>query len=354
MNISILSWNICFGCMYSNEKSDYDKTAETLAMHCKELGKKSKNHCLYNVINFINKKKYDFICLQEATNWEQIFKHVHKKYPMMEYLHHKVSKDLESSYAELVTFYDASKFKIDYVKADNLTPDLDGRPYHILFFTEIDTNNKFIVINVHLPHKWKKDQLEIKISQDLQNCVDLSLFSKKSFKNINKMPIDHKSFSIYLSDHENNIFYTIMMGDFNDYKKTNFYTGIKPFKHFTITNHYLKNLLLKTTKKPPNTCCVGKTKLRKRNNEDHSYGDYAIIDQSKLKFILGYENITPNYRNFNYDARVNPTSDHLPIISVIQKIQQTHQKGGSNNMLYKYLKYKNKYLKLKKKLNLLL
>lgn len=38
--ISVLTWNICFGCMYANPKSDKDKTATYISSKCKEYNKK--------------------------------------------------------------------------------------------------------------------------------------------------------------------------------------------------------------------------------------------------------------------------------------------------------------------------
>ena len=377
MAISILSWNICFGCMYSNENSVHDRTARTLAIYCRDKrSADGKNHCLHNVVDFINAKHYDFICLQEATNWETIFAYIRAKNSSMEYLHHKASKDPGYPFAELVTFYDSSRFKIDFVKADNLTPGSDGRPYHVLFFTKLHTDEKIVVINAHLPHGWNTNQLESKLSNELENCVDLSVFPEKSFNNIDEMPFNIPLFIDYVLEH-NGKFNTIMMGDFNDANHANFYRGIRPFKNFLFEGVQLQTLVLNTTKTPPLTCCIGSGSLRMIKGEDDKYGDYALIDQKMLNFVPGYENITPSDAEFNYDAHVNPTSDHIPITSLIWQISSASASVGvsasasvgvsagagasvpynseyskymnNNTSKYniKYKKYKNKYLKLK-------
>jgi hypothetical protein len=328
-SISVLTWNICFGCMYSNKLSKNDITAYTLATTCEKKSNENnlkENICLNNVVQFIKESSYDFICLQEATNWDLIYGQLTTLYPTMSYIHNKVPISFNSSsYSDLVTFYDSSKFKIEYIKADNLTPGSiavrgDGRPYHILFFKEIATNEKFIVINLHCQHHWTIDKLERVLSNDLANCVDLTSSTLYSFRDVDTMPNTDTTAYILSNASKFNV---IIMGDFNDQNRGNllignFWKGMSPFKYIdpSLDDHLssLKNIILKTMIEPPITCCAGTSNLRPREKDIH-FGDYILIDYSKLNFTTGGTNPNkiPDVGNLIYDAFITPTSDHIPV-----------------------------------------
>ena len=109
MSIKILTSNVCWGCMSADENSKNDRTAQPLADICKtkrdeQLG---VHVCLLNISNEIKKNKFDFIGLQEATNWNQIFCNI----PDMAYLQHKVKIGTSDAHADIVTFYDYNKYK---------------------------------------------------------------------------------------------------------------------------------------------------------------------------------------------------------------------------------------------------
>jgi exonuclease III len=54
-------------------------------------------------------------------------------------------------------------------------------------------------------------------------------------------------------------------------------------------------------------------KLRKSKSNDKNYGDYILINDN-LKYIV--ENIVPV--SFVYNAKKTPTSDHLPVMSILR------------------------------------
>ena len=326
--IKVLSWNICFGCMYSNEKSIMDTTAFKLANTCREINdKKNENVCLINVANFIAKHTYDFICLQEATNWEQIYTICLTKNQNLAYLHHSVPIGETTFRANMVTFYDSSKFEIKYARVSNLAPKIDGRPYQILFFTEYLTQKKIIIINVHCSHSPIYTNT---LSENLNMCVDLTNTAIKSYKNINqKQTIDVSEYIIQNC----NDFNVIMMGDFNDHRRY-YWRGFKPFEkvdNWLPLKSKLRNVILSVLSierrnqiEPPKTCCVGEKKLRHTKNEDKENVDYVLIDPTKMDFII--QNKIPDDSEFIYNAELYPTSDHIPIISELKIIEVLENK----------------------------
>ena len=138
--------------MYSNHLSRNDRTSLTLATQCQKLKDDTTiNQCLKNVSDFIVKKDYDFICLQEATNWNDIFNNVVLSKRYLRYLHHKVRVGTTGAFADMVTFYDFTKFNIEYAKVGNVAAGIDGRPYQILFF-----NQNYFMIAITLVYLYKQ------------------------------------------------------------------------------------------------------------------------------------------------------------------------------------------------------
>ena len=104
-------------------------SANELGKKCNNFFIKNKLSCKDNVSSFINKKKYDFICLQESAKWEDIYNN--KLNIDMNYIYNKAGN------GELVTFFNKNRFVPKYSKFGNLTND-GGRPYHVIFFEEIN------------------------------------------------------------------------------------------------------------------------------------------------------------------------------------------------------------------------
>lgn len=104
----------------------------------------SKGKCLQNIGNFINRKNYDFICLQESTSHEKI------KYDMN--IAFKEHKSLDES---ITTYYDKNKYNpIQSIRGETEP----GRPYIITRFRMRGYEpGHVIVMNIHNGHSPDQD-----------------------------------------------------------------------------------------------------------------------------------------------------------------------------------------------------
>lgn len=133
-NINVLSWNVCWGCMSADVTSANDKTAYNLAIQCKNLRNNNNGQhvCLNNIsrsIDYFNSNTpYDFIAIQEAKNWYDIF-NGSPKLQTMGYIHHTIMTGVNKNTAvDLITFYDKNRYRPLAVKVGNIGK-FDGRPY---------------------------------------------------------------------------------------------------------------------------------------------------------------------------------------------------------------------------------
>jgi hypothetical protein len=306
--IVTMSYNVCFGCMYSDANSSKDVTSVELSKHCKDLAEKEnpkKNICLENIQTVFNVTAYnqfgsfDLVGIQEATNWNEIIKaHSLKN---LSFIHHK------SKFEDMVSLYNSKKFKLDAFIIGDI--DGKGRPYQILFLTHKLSNIKYIFINIHNSHINDPPLLANALSSNKNAFVIDN--DKKSFDNCQQIPPrDYSDYSSIISQNEYNI---IFMGDTNFHNAHNIWKMSKQFQPL-INMGINVSVSNKTNpeKPPPNTCCVGSRNLRSHVKEDSRYGDYILISE-KLSYIVN--NVIPS---FNPDAKTFPTSDHLPIVSVIK------------------------------------
>ena len=262
-----------------------------------------------NIIDNINIKYseriFDFIALQEATNYIDIIKHS-KFLSKMLYVHSRQKNE------DMITLYNHNKYKLEAVSHGNLSDSKnDERPIQILFLHDLQNfNKKIIFINLHKSHSKKIDHDEIQyiISNSILTNGKI-IYYKKNYKNINK----HKNdISNILNNFSKSII--IMAGDFND---SLWDKNIKPFK-YTNKKYKLHNIIVNTNTKPPNTCCtpsIEKHLLRKNNITKEKYiSDYILvsknIEEVKSNFI-------PSKNIIGKDAHIKPSSDHLPIISIL-------------------------------------
>ena len=218
----------------------------------------------------------------------------------MNYIYSKAKK------GELVTFFNKNRFIPKYAKFGNLTNE-GGRPYHVIFFEEYNTEYKYIIINIHNKHNTQKDEkekkekeedkkkLENSINNDIFNCLKLSGKSQKLLINKDTSLTKLTNIKKYIEDEHD--FKVIMMGDFNDHG-SNYWEGLT-----------LINNIIVSSKKPPLTCC---STNRKTDTKEHKISDYILIN-SKLSFIKMC-NIA---ENFEKNSDIFPTSDHLPIEATI-------------------------------------
>jgi hypothetical protein len=345
MSLRILTWNVSFGAMTG---SDLDKTSLPLPAKCREKGEFLYNgsnytQCLINVVNTIDSQNYsyDFIALQEASNWNIIFSKSIKLQKMGSYVHHLA--DLE----DMVTFYDNNKYTLMAVKVGNLLPG-NGRPYQILFLQNNEDKSYYIFINLHNGHKISKEQLEISLS----NNINIGFIPSKCNIQIDlvKQSDVDRDISDIINDKN---FKVIMAGDYNDHGKYNYWRNLHPFSKTIFQN--LKKINVKANALPPLTCCAPinlflnkelnydgkKRNIRKdRYRYDTMFGDYILVNEN-LSVVVDNRVLL----NFNYDGNTFPTSDHLPVEIVLSA------EYSSSNYKEKYLKYKKKYIYLKKYYN---
>jgi len=297
INIKVLSWNVSWGSMTGNPANS---TASVISGHCGSLPKiNGSTPCLINVAKFIDQSSYDFVAIQEATKWDDILNNSSTLKKMGGYVHNQAPPPFK---AEVATFYDKSKYNLLAVKCGNILTK-SGRPYQILFLYGKKDCNFYIFINLHNDHHVTKDTLEKELSKDLQNGVIASSLS--NFKNFNKKAVNDISSVI-----SGKTFKVIAAGDFNDHGFGNYWQGFQPFKDTTFTN--LNKLTVSSSQQPPLTCCVG-MRLRKKQGEDKLYGDYILVSSN---LTITQPNYVPT--NFEYDASIFPTSDHLPVAIELQ------------------------------------
>ena len=303
-----------------------NKTGEAIAKKCAEGMTNGNTKCMFNVASFINTSAgaegYDFVALQEATNYNKIRENseILKK---MGYVHHKIGP------SDLATFYDTSKYKILAFKVGNIeSKTKDSRPYQIIFLEGILDCNYYIFVNLHNGHKNDKNLLIGQLSKDIN--IGTLADGKKDYIDIKNKNEDISS----IINGKN--FKIIVAGDFNDHGSYNYWQNFIPFEKTSFDN--LKNITV-LSNLPPNTCCVGQSSIRKNKGEDTMYGDYIL---SNLKFIK--ENYIPD--GFDYDAEKFPTSDHLPVRAMFtvenicpnKTAQQIEEKKNSKKNLENKLK----------------
>lgn len=289
--IKILSYNIWWKAM----------TPKGNIAQCLPLINKQTS-CLHNIVEFIDNNEYfDFVGLQEATNWKLIQKSstVLSKMNAIGY---------NPNHEDIVIFYDKNKYELD--DNDNcITGHMktNGRPFMILFLTikkksNPDDNQNICIINAHSDHNGDIYEFDFYLKNIL---------------------IKYKNYDNYLEKFKT--YNIIMMGDFNDdlNKKKSFVIFTDDF--FKIPNG---RKLYGTNKEK--SCCSGSL-----------VGKYIM--SKAYDHILSTSN-----RIITQVHNVKRASDHMPIIATIQ-FPNFSMTGGNKykaTYYYKYLKYKTKYLNL--------
>jgi len=303
--INVLSWNICWSAMTGNTKKE---STRELVKRCKETSA-SDNKCLTNVVSTIDSidvEEFDFIALQEASNWRDI-RAKSKKLKNMGVAHHRIG---ENGNVELVTFFNnTKKYHLEYIKAGEIMSmdgKPNGRPYHILVLHNIKTRADYIIfINLHNGHSNTKDNLEEQLSKDLNKFIRLYTNGVSDAQSLRE---EYYPCLQYLNKYSTSI-NLIVAGDFNDSNESNmnFWEGFQPFKHSNIEHiDKIKELKVKAFKKPPNTCCI----VRSDPNYS-SYGDYILVSR----------NLEIKKDNYIPDTIIEPSSDHKPILIKLKQTQ---------------------------------
>jgi hypothetical protein len=240
--IKVLSYNVMWEAMTGRVE------------HCQN------GDCLRNVSNFVkNNAPYDFLLIQEASNWKTIIGHLD-----MKYIVDKIGPE------EIITLWDKYTYELDdenyYLFGRLALIQTDNRPIQILFFKQ-----NICLINLHADHDFSVG----KFDQCVKNMISgFDLTIQEEF--LQKI----KTYDI------------IMGGDFNNdlVRSTTFF--VDPY--FNIQGG--RNLYGKTLNK---TCC-GLFEERNGRIFDHIL---FTIQGGKTKIGLP----------------VKPASDHYPIISFLPK-----------------------------------
>jgi len=413
--IVAMTYNVCFGCMYSDfsdtdgkeeGQSKFDATSRKLVTLCSiKKTEQGKNICLFNIqtVFEFTKSQYgdlDLVGIQEASNWEALINT--PSLNDLSYVNHVANKN-----ADMVSLYNHKKFKLDafivgnitskvlsdveITVYDNKTPPteykyikkrgVDGRPYQLLFLTHRVSKQKYIFINIHNSHLYTREELVFALGQEKRALIPTN--NTHSFKkcdydtnNDNVKKYDYYTiYENYTDTIKHNNYGIIFMGDTNDQgrrdlwkededKDKDNHTLFTPLKELGITTEVSS----KGTQ-PPNSCCSGRRNLRPIKvdtdgyipttnldkddsmDTDNKYGDYILISEN-----LTYEskNVIPK---FPTNAKLFPTSDHLPVVSVIilehpdQQLQggrrRDRRKHKSARQLHTRNRHKHKQTKLK-------
>jgi hypothetical protein len=326
--------------MTANDKSQFDRTAEYLAVKCQRVRDQTKQHqCANNITQNIiaafdrntRTGTCDILALQEATNWRLIYdglKNSKNKrlFTDCRYIHHQTRTDT-GAIAELCTLYNRNKFTLKSVALGDIG---NGRPFQIIRLWWWEFNRELIVINLHNSHHGsasviyqalnsiQRQEIITKISAPF--CVDGGILTEPDTISKNKKPLANvtlKSNARLGNNRGDREPFIIFLGDTNDHGKFKLWRGFNPLGEYPGTVGKVSN---HSTKAPVKSCCapVGKSsQIRtKPNKEDFAYGDY-ILATPNLRFLKN--NIIPT-KGINHDANLYPASDHLPVLSILTPI----------------------------------
>ncbi len=270
--INVLSYNVNYEAMQGK--------------HTKCGGKMDVNNkCLNNVSTFIkNKKPFDFIGLQEATNYEKIIEIA--ELTNMGYIYNKPIHGIE----DMITLYNKEKYTLEShltliggMSGPTNIIKPDARPFMMLFFRE-----KICVFNMHSSHATKGFP---------HSFFNFNEYLKTQLKNhVYKSEIIEK-----LSGYE-----IILVGDLNN-KITNDNTYL-----FLKDDELVPQGRLLYGVNKVYTCCdtrdlapaVGYLKLMANQNKHITIADHILSTNKNIKTKV--HNI------------INPGSDHLPITAIIE------------------------------------
>ena len=285
-SINVLNWNICWEAMVGDIVGQ--GSAPILGATCSitEINRRTKlNECATNVIKLIDNLNidYDFVAIQEAAKWKDIYKYSKKLKPMG-YVHHIIGS------SHLVTFYNKEKYDAIAVVTDTIIHNnRRGRPYHIIYLKNKITSEFYIFINLHNADGVSIDDLENQLARKFDNFFSIDKTEQEHSEKL-KVPTQ-----IRWSKNNYNV---IVAGDFNDRGLRNYWMGLKPFKYTNIPN--LTKLEVKCNVEPPKTCC-----RQLENTSPLNHGDYILVNSS---LAIEKNNYIPK------SDHLFPSSDHLPVL----------------------------------------
>jgi endonuclease/exonuclease/phosphatase family metal-dependent hydrolase len=317
--IIVLSWNILWMAMdgINEEKGEKNTPEREFGKRCATDVKDGLNICATNVKNTIDElaEEYDFVALQEASQWDKIHEKS-SKLKDMGYVHYRFGN------TNLVTFYNKKKYRLIAFKTDFISKIIDikadtynNRPYHVLYLEHIKSKEHYIFINLHLPHEINREDVERGLSKNMDTFFTLNKDDGNISETFSARPteenrnnsqayfkkqraIDKQTTPIGMTWPEQK-YNIIVAGDFNDANKKKFWNGFKPFKMSSIDS--LKDLEVKLVEEPPPTCCSLNFE-EPSTNKYTSIGDYILVNSSLQVQKIYAPTLTI------------PTSDHLPFI----------------------------------------
>lgn len=314
--------------------------------------------------NFINIQKVfndasrefghlDLVGIQEPSNnwWDLIS--TTPALQSMSFIHTR------EAHEHMVSLYNHLKFTLDaFIPSDirlkgKTNP--QGRPSHILFLTHNLTGKKYIFINIHNGHGGDYKHLEEELSRkvdtkgnDPAHRVIIPIPGENNYHGEKNDPNDPKPIIPYnpnlpfnnkqpnyipkLKNNPvnysttiaSNTYDIIFMGDTN-FPNVDIWDkslDFKPLRFMGIDVSVSSN-----DKRPPNTLHPGGDVSPSNNIDDYSQiGDYVLISD-KLKYDIN--NAIPS--NFYPIITTFPTSDHLPVVSVIRLAKSSHSSSSKHS-----------------------
>jgi len=350
----VLSYNLCWGCLTNN---DNDATAWELASFCRDnTPRGQKSVCLRNMANVFDRVKeqyggLDLVATQETVDFKSLiqFSNILKQ---MNYVHSKVTTSF--GFVEMGSLYNPERFELIAVKAGDIDFEEKGRPYQLLFLRDKQTNKNIVFINVHIGRNIKKlgekrfEELSTKLTNNINNAfftdkINSQLASKDSESDSYGVTVLPENQTDDITDFlKNNSFEVILGGDTNDQGKflqLDLWKGFKPFEKYNGDSN-IRDIVVKSNTRPPKTCCQTE---RRSIAREPALGDYIVISNG-LEYII--ENQIPI---IEYNYRIYPTSDHIPIVSVID---YKNQEGASRKRLKKVNHKKSNKRNMKNKQNI--
>jgi hypothetical protein len=180
--IIVLSWNILWMAMdgFKEDKPGQKEKNPTpqsdFGKHCATQVVDGLNICARNVKTTIDElaEEYDFVALQEASQWNKI-REKSTKLKDMGYVHYKFGN------TNLVTFYNKKKYRLIAFKTDFISKIIDikadtynNRPYHVLYLEHKVSEEHYIFINLHLPHEINREDVESGLSKNMDTFYELT------------------------------------------------------------------------------------------------------------------------------------------------------------------------------------
>ncbi len=257
--------------------------------------------------------KYDFIAIQEAISVSDL----QNNSKILKKMGYVFTPDKP---AKLLTFFNKKKYEILGVHYGGFKcHDCAGRPYHIIYVLRKEDQQRFMVINTHMPHLSNQGEIESVITKQLSHNFDEGFDNSKKLTEIDLVNFRESSdnLSHHLIDHH---YLGIFMGDINDHGILDLWQGFKPIQSkYHHQKHQYLNLdgitVSCQNKKPPVSCCLEINRSNpymisflKMKSQENSYSDYILVDE-KLEIKVPNQ-IPPS---FNPDFIQNPCSDHSPI-----------------------------------------